>query len=430
MLGHHEQELSAVPPAGGGAGARAPVRHQPPLVAVAHAGRFHIARSHPRLQRFGDPARGEDPFSAPDAVVQIQVAEPRQVLPGQVQPPFGVGETGRRVLPVIGLNADRMEDVLLGVRVHLPARGLEDDVGQELAHAAAVEKYLPRLLVHRLIDDVLHPVVARLHRGAGVARVGVGRRVLVPVEPRRHGQEIAQPDGALPIVQAGDGARVEILQDGDVDAGDLAARDGDADRRGRHALGDRLQRVQIALPVPRVPVRIVVIVRPARLVFPVEQLHVVVVVGPVEHDVSVTDDEHPVDVSVPPRGELRVECLQRGGVHPLLLRTGRGPRVSGPGRLRSRVRARRHDNGGRQDPGPDDSQLLSSRSRRIVCARPTLMIQSGADSCDDPRGSEGLEKFFTGRYSRLLLDGIGHFPNRENPIRVAEALINLIQDAG
>ena len=58
------------------------------------------------------------------------------------------------------------------------------------------------------------------------------------------------------------------------------------------------------------------------------------------------------------------------------------------------------------------------------------MIQSGADSCDDPRGSEGLEKFFTGRYSRLLLDGIGHFPNRENPIRVAEALINLIQDAG
>jgi len=61
---------------------------------------------------------------------------------------------------------------------------------------------------------------------------------------------------------------------------------------------------------------------------------------------------------------------------------------------------------------------------------PTLMIQGGSDYCDDPKESEGLEKFFTGRYERLLLEGIGHFPHRESPIQVAEAVIRLIQDAG
>jgi pimeloyl-ACP methyl ester carboxylesterase len=59
---------------------------------------------------------------------------------------------------------------------------------------------------------------------------------------------------------------------------------------------------------------------------------------------------------------------------------------------------------------------------------PTLMIQGGSDYCDDPKESEGLEKFFTGRYERLLLEGIGHFPHRESPIQVAEAVIRLIQD--
>lgn len=61
---------------------------------------------------------------------------------------------------------------------------------------------------------------------------------------------------------------------------------------------------------------------------------------------------------------------------------------------------------------------------------PTLMIQGGSDYCDDPKESEGLERFFTGRYDRLLLEGIGHFPHRESPLQVAEAVIRLIQGAG
>ena len=35
----------------------------------------------------------------------------------------------------------------------------------------------------------------------------------------------------------------------------------------------------------------------------------------------------------------------------------------------------------------------------------------------DPKESEGLERFFAGRYDRLLLEGIGHFPHRESRSR-------------
>jgi pimeloyl-ACP methyl ester carboxylesterase len=54
---------------------------------------------------------------------------------------------------------------------------------------------------------------------------------------------------------------------------------------------------------------------------------------------------------------------------------------------------------------------------------PTLMIQGASDFCDPPSESEGLEPYFTGRYERLLLDGIGHFPHREAPDAVATAIL-------
>jgi hypothetical protein len=52
----------------------------------------------------------------------------------------------------------------------------------------------------------------------------------------------------------GDGTNEKIIQNRDLDARDLAARDGHSDRGGRHALADRPQGVQVALPVPGVPV--------------------------------------------------------------------------------------------------------------------------------------------------------------------------------
>jgi len=58
---------------------------------------------------------------------------------------------------------------------------------------------------------------------------------------------------------------------------------------------------------------------------------------------------------------------------------------------------------------------------------PTLMIQGGSDYCDDPKESEGQGRSFTGKYERLLLEGVGHFPHRETPKQVAEAIIGWLQ---
>jgi pimeloyl-ACP methyl ester carboxylesterase len=53
---------------------------------------------------------------------------------------------------------------------------------------------------------------------------------------------------------------------------------------------------------------------------------------------------------------------------------------------------------------------------------PTLMIQGEDDRCDEPAGSADMEHYFTGGYRRILLDDVGHFPHREAPDAVAQAI--------
>ncbi len=60
---------------------------------------------------------------------------------------------------------------------------------------------------------------------------------------------------------------------------------------------------------------------------------------------------------------------------------------------------------------------------------PTLMIQGLSDFCDSPSESEGLEGFFTGGYRRLVLENVGHFPHREAPELVAEAVVHHFQQS-
>jgi pimeloyl-ACP methyl ester carboxylesterase len=72
--------------------------------------------------------------------------------------------------------------------------------------------------------------------------------------------------------------------------------------------------------------------------------------------------------------------------------------------------------------------LLQKRLTQIeLLSRPTLMIQGESDSCDDPKESEGLEKYFVGGYQRLLLEGVGHFPHREAPLKVSDAVNLFLQ---
>ena len=55
---------------------------------------------------------------------------------------------------------------------------------------------------------------------------------------------------------------------------------------------------------------------------------------------------------------------------------------------------------------------------------PTLMIQGLSDYCDAPEESEGLERFFTGGYHRVVLENVGHFPHREAPGLVADVVLD------
>jgi pimeloyl-ACP methyl ester carboxylesterase len=57
---------------------------------------------------------------------------------------------------------------------------------------------------------------------------------------------------------------------------------------------------------------------------------------------------------------------------------------------------------------------------------PTLVIHGGSDFCTHPDTSAGKESFFRGRYERVVLNGVGHFPQRENPYLLFETIIHFL----
>jgi pimeloyl-ACP methyl ester carboxylesterase len=74
----------------------------------------------------------------------------------------------------------------------------------------------------------------------------------------------------------------------------------------------------------------------------------------------------------------------------------------------------------------DDSARLNPAPRLTA---PTLVLHGGADTCNQPAGSAGKERFFAGRYERQELDGVGHFPQREAPEAVAQAILRFCASA-
>lgn len=70
-----------------------------------------------------------------------------------------------------------------------------------------------------------------------------------------------------------------------------------------------------------------------------------------------------------------------------------------------------------------DGARLTPAPRLAV---PTLVLHGGADTCNQPATSEGKAHYFSGRYERRVLDGVGHFPQREAPQAVAAAILNFV----
>jgi pimeloyl-ACP methyl ester carboxylesterase len=84
----------------------------------------------------------------------------------------------------------------------------------------------------------------------------------------------------------------------------------------------------------------------------------------------------------------------------------------------------RYLNGEVIDHRYDDLQMLINRSESISV--PTIMIQGASDLCDLPSASEDQEKYFLQHYKRIVLEGVGHFPHREAPDAVGEAVLRLL----
>jgi pimeloyl-ACP methyl ester carboxylesterase len=57
---------------------------------------------------------------------------------------------------------------------------------------------------------------------------------------------------------------------------------------------------------------------------------------------------------------------------------------------------------------------------------PALMVQGGADACVLLLSTESKDKYFSRGYRRVVLDGIRHFPAREAPDAVADAVLEFL----
>jgi pimeloyl-ACP methyl ester carboxylesterase len=80
-------------------------------------------------------------------------------------------------------------------------------------------------------------------------------------------------------------------------------------------------------------------------------------------------------------------------------------------------------------PGDPDYASLDRRlSPPPPIKVPTLMLHGGADACTLPSLSEGKEALFLNSYKRVVLEGFGHFPQRENPDAVAAQLVAFLAE--
>lgn len=79
------------------------------------------------------------------------------------------------------------------------------------------------------------------------------------------------------------------------------------------------------------------------------------------------------------------------------------------------------------DPDPRYTELERQQQAVTEISVPTLLIHGAEDGCVAASTSEGKERHFTGQYERRVLPGIGHFPTREAPLKVAEWIVKFFR---
>jgi pimeloyl-ACP methyl ester carboxylesterase len=64
---------------------------------------------------------------------------------------------------------------------------------------------------------------------------------------------------------------------------------------------------------------------------------------------------------------------------------------------------------------------------RSIIAVPTLVLHGDGDTCNPADTSAGKEAFFSGPYQRVVVPRSGHFPQREQPCIVADAVLGWLR---
>jgi len=79
------------------------------------------------------------------------------------------------------------------------------------------------------------------------------------------------------------------------------------------------------------------------------------------------------------------------------------------------------------DPNYDEAERRITASP--VIRVPTLVLHGSADPCNAPATSEGRESLFAAPYQRILLEGLAHFPQRQNPAAVLKHLLPFLESS-
>ena len=216
---------------------------------------------------------------------------------------------------------------------HPRARGFADDLAQQDAHAVVVVEAGSGLFRHGAAGGVGDPLVAGLEDHRGVGGVVVGLAGGGPFDPAAHGEEVLQRRGGAPRIRRVGLVGLQVGPRRGLDAGQVALVHGDAERHGRHALGDGLKGVEVGVAVERVPSGVVVVVLVGGgVLLGCEELGVALGVVPaaVGDDATVADEEEVVDQAVAPGVNVGQEGIDRAGVHAFGFGGGDGPLGSGP----------------------------------------------------------------------------------------------------
>ena len=80
-------------------------------------------------------------------------------------------------------------------------------------------------------------------------------------------------------------------------------------------------------------------------------------------------------------------------------------------------------------PDPRSAELEAKVKATKTLSLPTLYVQGAADGVNPPEASKDVPRKFSGPFEFVTLNGVGHFPTREAPDEVADALIRHFRNA-